>query len=481
MMANAARDPIFRAQLAAEVKRAPSAAAAIEGVCLSCHAPSLSRERADRGAPSPRLADLDGATDDAHRGLDGVTCVNCHRSSPTGLGTEASFDGRYAYGPDDEIYGPFAAPFTRPMENLTGFTPVQSNHVRDSALCGSCHTLSTHTLRPDGTPTGDVFLEQSTFLDHRAAGLPAEGRTCQSCHMPAVDDDGLPISTRIARQPDGGDFGPIGERTPYGRHLFVGGNALVPQLLRDEAVLGATAPAASFDATLAASRALLETAASVTIGDVIAIGDAFAVDVAVRSEAGHKLPAGYPARRLVLHVVIRDADGAVLLESGRLDDHGRVVDDDDVPLETEVRPNLHEPHRKVIDGGGVAQIWEQVPADEFGLPTTSLLGSARALKDNRLLPRGFNIVSADGVRTAPIGTTGDTDFVAGGDTVRLLVRDVRPVTVEVELLYQTLGPRWRQALAESGTPWGDALDDMLARADTDAVVIHRATRTFSSP
>jgi hypothetical protein len=296
--------------------------------------------------------------------------------------------------------------------------------------------------------------------------------------MPAVDDDGLPISTRIARQPGGGDFGPVGERAPYGRHVFVGGNALVPQLLRDEPVLGATAPAASFDATLAASRALLESAASVTIGDVIGIGSAFAVDVAVRSEAGHKLPAGYPSRRLVLHVVVRDADGAVLLESGRLDASGRVVDGDGVPLETEVRSNLHEPHRKVIDSGAVAQIWEQVPADEFGLPTTSLLGAERALKDNRLLPRGFNIVSADGARTAPIGTTGDTDFVAGGDTVRLLVRDTRPVTIEVELVYQTLGPRFRQALADSGTPWGDALDDMLARAAVDAVVIHRVTRSY---
>src|SRR5688572_9469703 len=46
LMANAARDPFYLAQLAAEVQHAPPAAATIETGCLSCHSPLLFQQRA---------------------------------------------------------------------------------------------------------------------------------------------------------------------------------------------------------------------------------------------------------------------------------------------------------------------------------------------------------------------------------------------------------------------------------------------------
>ncbi len=477
MMANAARDPIFRAQLAAETQRAPEAAAAIEATCLSCHAPALSHERASRNAPPPRLADLSEGGDDAHRGLDGVTCIVCHRIAPEGLGTEESFDAGYSLGPDDVIYGPYATPFTGPMVNQAGFTPTHGSHIEDSALCGSCHTLVTHALRPDGTATGVAFDEQTPFLDYRASAFPAEGVNCQSCHVPRFDEDGAPISTRIARTPNGGDFPRTSERSPYGRHVFVGGNTLVPQLYRDEPVLGATAPAEAFDATRAAARMMLEDAATLAIGALEeGPSGTFTYPLTITSETGHKLPAGYPARRIVLHVRVLDAEGRVLLESGRLDENGRLVDGSGTPLATETDPARYEPHRDVIEGANAVLVYEQVPGDEAGLPTTSLLAAAHQLKDNRILPRGFDPRSPDGARVAPVGVDEDADFVGGSDTVRIVVRGTRPARIEATLLYQTLGPRWRDGLARSATPWAVALGEMLDRADTEAVVMTRAER-----
>lgn len=475
MMANAARDPLFRAQLAAEVKRAPAAAAAIEATCLSCHAPLLTRARAAADAPTVRLRDLNDNDDDAIRGLDGVSCATCHRAAADGLGEEASFDGQYALGPDDVIFGPYQAPFTQPMLNHTGLTPTFGSHINSAAMCGSCHTLVTHALRPDGTNTGVAFDEQTPFLEYRASAYPAEGATCQSCHMPRTDVDGAAIDTVIAHRPDGRAFPPVGSRTPFGRHVLVGGNTLIPQLLRNESALGATAPAAAFDATIAAATLLLRSAATVAIGDAVDASGQVQIPIVIRSTTGHKLPSGYPARRLVVHVRVLGEDGVVLLESGRLDAAGRVIDGNGTPLPSEVPGGAITPHLDVISSAATALIYETVPADHAGLPTTSLLAAERTLKDNRLLPRGYLAASVDGQRVAPIGVVDDNFGGDGADTVTVSVSG-RPVRVEVELLYQTLAPRWRQGIVDSDTPWGKALDGMLDRADTAAVTVASASR-----
>lgn len=98
------------------------------------------------------------------------------------------------------------------------------------------------------------------------------------------------------------------------------------------------------------------------------------------------------------------------------------------------------------------------------------------LKDNRLLPRGFLAASADGVRVAPVGVV-DDNFGGGGAGTDAVTVVLPPgaAHIDVELLYQTLAPRWRAALVQSDTPWGQALEDMLGRADTTAVVVASAS------
>jgi hypothetical protein len=73
----------------------------------------------------------------------------------------------------------------------------------------------------------------------------------------------------------------------------------------------------------------------------------------------------------------------------------------------------------------------------------------RYVKDNRLLPRGFDKSSA----TADIAVQGaavsDADFASGGDRVRYAF-DVSAargaVTVEAELRFQTVSFRWAKNL-----------------------------------
>ena len=77
--------------------------------------------------------------------------------------------------------------------------------------------------------------------------------------------------------------------------------------------------------------------------------------------------------------------------------------------------------------------------------TTGLLYGTHYLKDNRLLPKGFDKRTA----AAQIAVVGqaltDPRFTGGSDTVTYsvpLAAGSRPTTIEVELLYEAIGYRW---------------------------------------
>ena len=84
----------------------------------------------------------------------------------------------------------------------------------------------------------------------------------------------------------------------------------------------------------------------------------------------------------------------------------------------------------------------------YGGVTTGLLTATQYLKDNRLLPRGFDKTTA----AAEIGVFGgartDADFGSAGDVIRyrVSVAGDGPYRVEVELRYQAIGYRWASNL-----------------------------------
>lgn len=424
MMAHAAQDPYWLAKVRFEARETPTAAAEIENTCLSCHAPA--QQYTHRLIEQPmRLDAID------KMGSEGVTCTVCHQIAPNNLASSDSFTAGFKINTEDRIYGPHADPFPMPMRMHTGKTPTESAHMLESALCGTCHTVITPTLNAEGQTTGR-FLEQATYLEWLASDSPAQGQTCQSCHMPLLtgsDDD--PAEQFIAHTPHGGFFGPTSPRKPFAQHTFQGSNVqmlgMLAELLPSErTVLEVSAERAR--KTLAGAVEL-EIEASIDAGDL-------AARVTVRNRTGHKLPSGFPSRRLWLHLAVTDQAGRTVFESGAFD--ARTGD------LLHSGPEIAE-HLDVIDRPEQTQVYEAVPAAATGRRTTSLMRAAAWAKDNRLLPSGFRGDQAlpEGVSdlsVEPVGVGEDSDFIAGSDQVRYRIAPVPtegPLHVRVEALYQS--------------------------------------------
>jgi hypothetical protein len=77
--------------------------------------------------------------------------------------------------------------------------------------------------------------------------------------------------------------------------------------------------------------------------------------------------------------------------------------------------------------------------------TTGLLSAVRYVKDNRLLPRGFDKRTAHQDIAVVGEASEDTDFTGAGDRVRYAV-DVGnapgPFEIEAELWFQPISYRW---------------------------------------
>jgi hypothetical protein len=318
------------------------------------------------------------------------------------------------------------------MRSATQRVPTESLHVRRSDLCATCHTLFTQAFDASGRVIGRL-PEQMPFLEWQHSDY-RNTRSCQDCHMPAVGTP-TPIASVLGEPRDG-----------LSRHTFLGGNAFMLRMLnRYRAKLGVTAPAHDLEAAaLATERQLRADSATVRIGEARRAGARATFTVTVDNLTGHKLPTGYPSRRAWLHVTARDRTGQVLFESGAVAPSGAIAgnaNDDDA--------RQVEPHYEDIRTADQVQIYESVMVDANGVPTTGLLQGVRYVKDNRLLPRGFDKVTASMDVAVQGEASRDVDFAAGGDRVRYDI-DVSPaqgaITVEAELRFQTVSFRWARNL-----------------------------------
>lgn len=431
VMASSFIDPYWRAQLSRELALAPEESRAeLEVACVKCHAPMAHHERRLLDRPLPGFSEL--LADE--QAIDGVSCTVCHRTGAEGLGEESSFNGNLPTSLEARMFGPYPEPFTGPMLVNTGYEPTYGPHMVQSSLCGSCHTLETHHA-----PGADPFLEQSSYLEWRNSefsyeetGVTETTRSCQACHMPDVG------SMRIAHNPMGGDFGFLEDRPEVRGHRFVGGNALLLDILgnnREE--LGARAPKESYELMAAATRdQLAGRSARLELSTSELDGEQLRFSLRVSNLTGHKLPTGYPSRRMWLEVRVEQS-GETWFTSGVPDERGRIA-----PLERA----LHLPHEDRITDAGQIQVWERVALNAEGQTTTRVATMATSLKDNRLLPRGWQAEGPHAERTQPKGTAGDADFGAGEDLVHFELPLPEGVsdshTVRARLLYQTIPPAW---------------------------------------
>ncbi len=432
MMALAARDPFYLAVFAEELARAPEDRATIERACVRCHAPAGSEE-SDGALGFDEL--VAGTEPIAVLGRDGVTCTLCHQIAASGLGEERSFTGGFDVEFGRKIYGPHANPFVDPMRMFVNFTPTLGDHVASSELCATCHTVIIGTI-----------VEQATYLEWRSSSL-ATTKSCQTCHVSTDDLDGVRIATPIAKFPAN-----LSPRVPVGRHRFVGGNAYMLRLIASAEDWARTGlMPGELEAAAVEAEAHLATAAKLTISSTRG-ADGTEIAIRVINETGHKLPTGYPSRRMWLHVTVLDGE-RVVYESGAIRADGSLAGDGTL-----------QPHRDRVDDAKQLQIWQAVLVNGEGAPTHRALDAVRYGKDDRILPAGFAPSSADRTRVAAVGVDEDADFVPGSDTVTYVVGDPPPGSiVRVELLYQSLSPAIVDAIDASRTAAGTRFVD-LARA-----------------
>ncbi len=447
MMANAARDPYWRATMRTETIKNSAYREVIEDKCATCHTPMAHFTDIVAGGSAALLDD--GYLNEGHAlhalALDGVSCTLCHQIEDQDLGQLSSYSGHYVI--DDQQpagervnYGPF--PVSEASANLmklsSGFLPVESKHVKQAALCATCHTLYTPYLDAAGGVAGE-FPEQTPYLEWLYSDYRGR-QSCQGCHMPKAAG-GVVLSIT------GGD-----PRQPFAQHNFVGGNAFMLTVLRtfpDENQV--TASSDHFEATIGRVYDQLESrTATAALENVQVSGGTLSADVRVTNLAGHKLPTGFPARRVWLHLTVTDPAGAVVFESGAAQSDGLIAGNNN-----DTDPAAFEPHYLTITSADQVQIYEAIMQDTEGQVTTTLLKGAGYIKDNRLLPAGFikgNHLPDVAVHGAALD---DPDFVGGGDLVRYEI-DLGgaggPFTVQVELLYQSVGYRWAQNLAGYDAP-----------------------------
>jgi hypothetical protein len=179
-------------------------------------------------------------------------------------------------------------------------------------------------------------------------------------------------------------------------------------------------------------------------------GGRLEVDLSVRNLTGHKLPTAYPSRRAWLHVIVRDRNGRPVFESGGITPAGLIQGNDN-----DADATKFEPHYTEVRQPDQVQIYESIMGDPAGAPTTGLLTAVRYLKDNRLLPRGFDKATAEADIQVVGGALQDADFTGGSDRTRYSIDTAGsegPFQIDVELRFQPIGFRWAQNLKPYNTP-----------------------------
>jgi hypothetical protein len=475
MMANAARDPIFWAALDV----ANHDVAGVGDFCLRCHVPT--GWLAGRSEPPGGSTDgcgLVGDIDAANNDFEGVSCHLCHRmmenpSPPPGQQPLYFANGEY-WVDDGDCTDPGSGPCRRgPYDYLPGGDIPPPHEWAYSAyhvaadICGNCHNVTSPAVTlidENGVNTGIPYPIERTFKEWQQSAYAPAGAAatpCQGCHMPLGAGDPL-YACSLAQNNRAGEL-PV--------HRFVGGNAWIPRVLRDEYPnLGRTD---SYDATIAWAQDMLQNhSAAVALAAPARVDpdQGLAVAVQVTNLAGHKLPTGYPeGRRMWLDVTVRDGDGQLVWESGAYDAATGVLSEDP-------QIKVYRTERGVWDrnGTGVCDL-----ADLGGTPVFHFVLNDCIALDNRIPPLGFT--GGSDPETRPVGysypeTSGGSGVLVNHDVtsyqVPLPPGTPSPLTVEATLRYQTASKEYVDFLRDEAVAEGFP-DDCIPRSGAGAPSLSR--------
>jgi hypothetical protein len=228
----------------------------VDWMCVNCHTPvttqlpqlvvSLEDGAKNRPVRIPN-PDFDPAMQD-----DAIGCATCHVRDGAVLGP----------------YGDTAAPHaTRKAPEL--LTPD---------VCTQCHQASAYF------PEIELLCAFQTGTEYLEGPYPAQGKTCQSCHMPSVE---RPLMTGMAPR-------------PTRRHTF--GGSLIPKAPRFAAEVAEMSRYTPHGLTFAWDA----------VPASLPPGPHTLTATYTNAAAGHRLPSGDPERWITVRATVETADGAVL-------------------------------------------------------------------------------------------------------------------------------------------------------------------------
>jgi hypothetical protein len=437
MMGNAAKDPYWQAKVSLEVEENPHLQEIIEDKCATCHAPMGRTEAIYDGSSHFTFNELKQDP----LSLDGVSCAVCHQIDPDNLNAVESFSGNYQIRPVKKMYGPYENPFTTSMVNNTGYTPVHGTHIESSALCATCHTLSTPYVDQDGNVAG-YFPEQMPYYEWLNSIYPVQEMSCQTCHMPRVNEE-MKISSQPANLAN--------KRSPIFEHHFVGGNTIINQMIKDNYTeLGINSGIANLDTTSYYSLKNLNNSSIDVSSNVSYSNNEILVDIILKNKTGHKLPTGFPSRRMWVHFYAMDEKGDTIFESGKYDKQGNILSQTGFEL-----------HHDTISNEENVQIYEAVLGNTLNEVTTILLEASQYLKDNRIPPIGFannqpydSLIAVTGKAREDENFNKNELVVEGSGSDRIIYKLPflgNTLKYGYEICYQSIKPIYRSHISASAT------------------------------
>lgn len=478
-MGLAGRDPIFYAQLDSELaflKDRPADQQTLINTCFRCHGVMGKRQQDidhgyDPSSSQNQSVQPDFKLDFVYNtnltdknfkygalARDGVSCPACHHivrdktppgQNPLQYFLANSITGLFSTGKPGELYGPFAdnTISTHPMKVSLGIEPKFNEYIKDSRMCGSCHTINLPVM--DQKPFGHS-LEQVTYLEWLNSQYQTDfnpgpnAKSCQDCHMATsyaneqnkvnvkqiqttfadIQDDTYPAAEHLA---------PMDQvrarfrNEGFVRHQFQGLNVFLLEMFSQFMTPDTSTPANYSNDILGVRKSdymstlnndldnailnFVQTAkvetASVAVSPLQLTSQKLSANVTLTNFTGHRLPSGVGFRRAFIEFVvfvegtIDPNTGApkIVWSSGETNDLGMIIDVNGKLLDSEYlgskralkgpyQPHFYGPQYPITSSQQV-QIYEELMKDADGNFTTSFVRRDTAVKDNRLLPKGW--------------------------------------------------------------------------------------------
>ncbi len=460
--------------------------------CQSCHNPVDSAL-----GNFPTLADSSGHAmrDFASKvGRHGISCDVCHQiSAPdtsTGLGRlgDGIANTAYVLSPGSTKFGPLDNVQPNPMHDSFPAIDIngQGGYLRTSEFCGTCHDVRTPTdaalANPVDPETGEPFQRLENLFTEWKNGPygPINNQlgvvvSCQDCHMdlgpPKPAGSYAKGKTTVFPRPS-----QVVKREEVRTHYFTGIDiTLVDFPGQDDATRDSDG---NLIGQVQRRKMLMASAAEITMTAPSTISDGDTLPIVVHvtnSGTGHNLPSGFSQERQIwVELIVSDANGAVIYESGTLRDTSHPetgefvpdgnLDDEDlrnlvgpdgfssgvidpVTLEANVihGPDYNRRHEHPPVNQGLANFGNEfirIPVDENGIPLKDEDG--HFIEEEVFMP--FLSTHTNNSFSIPALETANVPY-----DVVLPAGTVGPIQVTTRLRARAFPPRFLRALA-TGRP-----------------------------